>query len=78
MKKIIIFAGILFVVTPILVYLFSYQCASCAYRSNNLTNYGVCTEICIETPTWKILLFNLTGKRFDLNHPAITYSNSNK
>lgn len=40
-------------------------CAPCTYRYNNPDYAGICDRMCVQTPIWKILFFNLTGINID-------------
>lgn len=55
-----------------ILYLLLPRCATCEYQFGNPKQKARCTEICILTPTWKILFFNLTGKKLDIkNSPQL-------
>lgn len=40
-------------------------CTPCTYKYNNRDHQGACTEDCIITSKWKVILFNTTGINFD-------------
>lgn len=48
-------------------------CAPCTFQYNNRNYNQSCPELCVYTPKWKILFFELTGKNLDYkDKPAIT------
>jgi len=66
-------------ITIFVLYLLNLRvCAPCTYQYNDIDYNTTCPEICMSTPKWKIILFNLTGKNIDaemrMRKPDITKS----
>ena len=65
-KKMAFWAIGLFITIATLIVLSIRVCAPCTYQFNNRDYNKECNELCVSTSYWKILLFNLTGKKVDI------------